>query len=141
MKNFYLLFFCLLTSFIYSQTYESEYFVAEAIKANGSNTSYEIAFGRDELPINKLKLIKHKSTLILTEKEFIFENKYSKIKYEIISFKEGVYEVKNKEMIYKLIITKKSDKVKKYNYNYLITFIADEKMGGSTSYFFCNLKE
>lgn len=137
MKNLYLAIFCLLTSFIYSQTYESKYFAADAVKANGNNISFE-----NELPLNKLKLVKSESFLSFNDKEFIFENKYSKSKYEILNVsEEGVYEVKNKEMIYKIIVKEKSDKVKKYKYNYLITFISDEKMGGSTSYFFCNLKE
>ena len=78
-----------------------------------------------------------KGTLTIKDGFLYTVTKDVSVKNKVISYDNATLKYADRDMIHTMIITAELGKIKGFAYDTKITFIADDKMGGATSYYWC----
>ena len=79
-----------------------------------------------------------KGTIVIKDNTISFITKGVETKYKIISCQDGIIKCDDNGKIHAVTITSETGKKGSFAYDTKVTFLVDKKMGGSTSYYWCN---
>ncbi|MDN3678460.1 hypothetical protein QWY90_14190 [Flavobacterium paronense] len=78
-----------------------------------------------------------KGTITIKDNSFTFFTKNVETKYKIISYQDGIMKCDDNVNIHTVTIASETGKKGSFAYDTKITLVADKKMGGSTTYYWC----
>jgi len=115
----------------------------EVVENNSSTTDFikdqNFTFGYVTTEIGTtVRDIALKGTLSIKNSELIVTTRDNSTTMKIVGYQDGVYKCSDRNMIHFIKILPENGKIKSYSYNTKISFTADLKMGGTTSYYLAN---
>ena len=113
------------------------------VKAPVSIPDQKYSFGKiSTIPMGsngtKMTDYSFKGTIVIKDNTISFITKGVETKYKIISCQDGIIKCDDNGKIHAVTITSETGKKGSFAYDTKVTFLVDKKMGGSTSYYWCN---